>query len=400
MSVNRILILDTNVLYNDWYMKQAHIVSLEIFVRNDELQIVIPEVVLIELKNKFKYYLKKHISDLNKSKIPFQRLVDFEIKTPSETHLDSLFEKYCQHLDSRLRKLQVEIIRVPNTTHSIILDRIYTCKKPFKKPDLRKDKINFGDQGYKDYLIWESILKHLISKKDNIVFFISNDNAFFNSNESDLHEDLYKDLDSLKISRNNIHHFSNLNSFYGYYIETYHKELIAIIKEEPFDLEKIFKDKEDLIIESISQEAESYLSQKVSDDIQVLMICQVDLINHFYSNTIKSDLLNMYFQAIIWINADCIVFKGDIYAYDSDLEGIEISVNDWEWNNHYADANISFKLPVSVVVSWNDKKRELVAIEIEGLDYSILYYCPNCEYPITSDSAEYCPKCSKSFIPA
>lgn len=103
-----------------------------------------------------------------------------------ENYVPSELKKYKEHLDLKLKEFKISILPLPKISHQNILDHIITEKPPF----------NGSDSGYKDFLIFHSILEN-ITKYNSEVIFISNDSDFGEKT-------IYSELDELNLSKHKI----------------------------------------------------------------------------------------------------------------------------------------------------------------------------------------------------
>jgi hypothetical protein len=75
----------------------------------------------------------------------------------------------------------------------VVVDRALACKRPFLE----------GEKGYRDTLIWLSLLEHIkvTDSQDEIVFITANSKDFFESGSKDtFHPDLITDIQALPTS--------------------------------------------------------------------------------------------------------------------------------------------------------------------------------------------------------
>ena len=51
------IVLDTNIIYRDWYLSGINFGLLEKFLKQSNAKLFVPEIVVLEAKNKFKQEL-------------------------------------------------------------------------------------------------------------------------------------------------------------------------------------------------------------------------------------------------------------------------------------------------------------------------------------------------------
>ena len=80
---------------------------------------------------------------------------------------------------------------IPGISHEIVIDRIYDRKAPFRQNEKNKDA------GYKDFLIWNTVLKLARTNSDQEVVLVTADRDF--TKDGELHPHLAADADGLKV---------------------------------------------------------------------------------------------------------------------------------------------------------------------------------------------------------
>lgn len=200
MKSNKYLIVfDSNVL-NIQYDKKADFTRFyfnstfhNVIDKIEELDIyhnvsvAIPVVVWEEMKQQkidaYHQKLEQVKRSFAKFSFPFYELMDRGgEEVPYGIYLTQEIEKYKNELSKR----QVSILTLALPTEKkfmSIVDRAFKRKPPFGGKDTNSDK------GFKDVLLWESILEYKSQNKDNEILFYTKDKIF---NRELLHE--FKEL--------------------------------------------------------------------------------------------------------------------------------------------------------------------------------------------------------------
>jgi hypothetical protein len=172
----KIVVLDTNALVRDWHFKAPSLSSLFDLGRRSELRIVVPEVVVLELVNKYREEVLSVDEDLKKSGAQLDRLG--LVSQLPKIGANEAAQRYEGWLREHLSAARVQVAAIPDIPHLELLVRVLQRRRPFSA----------GDKGYRDALIWESVLS--LGDRPSI-HLISADNAFYVSNDSGiLHPDL------------------------------------------------------------------------------------------------------------------------------------------------------------------------------------------------------------------
>ena len=200
-----IVILDSNIFTADFHMAGNNFKLLIDFLRRTDNKLVVPKIVLLEVKHNFE-------NELKKAQKKIQHEIDNLKRRIGNIHLDNPLtneflkhehRSYCKQFEKKLIDIDAEILEHPNISHEFIAKRAVYKKKPFKQN---------GD-GYRDLLIWESIINLLQSQEKPVILVTKNTKDFCSSNNNSLHEDLKMDLIQRKVSNNKLFLYGDLKMF-------------------------------------------------------------------------------------------------------------------------------------------------------------------------------------------
>ena len=183
------VILDTNVIFEDFNFRKTNTQILLSEVKEGNLALLIPEIVLDEAVNKYRQRLEKGQKDITSELETLGELAQQVFKSPIATQqVEQLANEYRARLDQLFKDYGITIIPYPTTDHRFLANKAMHKKKPF----------NSNEKGYRDNLIWENI-KSLISavdediaSKPEVVFVTHNHTDFMSGDK--LHEDLTSEL--------------------------------------------------------------------------------------------------------------------------------------------------------------------------------------------------------------
>lgn len=194
------ILIDTNIFYNNWYLDNAYFEYFFNFIENTNSQLLISDVVVEEVENKFneqlnvlRHNFKKNIQQSEKllnKKFDFnlkEVLVNFSFKSVLDSKCDNI--------------IYFEYEKVSNKT---LVHRAISVTKPFGE----------NDKGFRDSLIWLSFLEFIKENKtdDEIVMINNNSKDFMNKEKNGLDSQLLKDLETNNIS-NEFFVFTSLKEF-------------------------------------------------------------------------------------------------------------------------------------------------------------------------------------------
>lgn len=173
------VILDTNIIVSDLYMKSSKFRLLFEFSKKIPFDILIPEVVIDEVIHKYSEMFKKQLLIYEKSISqlkPFLYGRNHDFLTFDITMQE---ESYRDYLNDLVKNEKVKLIPYPETKHKSIVLHELSGKKPFKD----------SGAGYRDMLIIDSICEKFKFPEESIIFISNNSNDF--GIEPNFHEDLF-----------------------------------------------------------------------------------------------------------------------------------------------------------------------------------------------------------------
>ncbi|WP_140920913.1 PIN domain-containing protein [Limnobaculum xujianqingii] len=241
-----LILIDTNIFYNNWKMSSAMFQVLSNFIKNtSENKLLIPFVIIKETQNKYNEEIKKLEKDILQLEGRVKRF------TGSEFSIDSL--------NNEIKKFNFEdeLLKIfPNTCvisssyidNDLLLDKAIFSKRPFRD----------NEKGYRDALIWNGLTQYLYRNKvnDKVIFITNNSHDFMSpmKEKKEFHSDLIEDLFNLEL-QNKFFIYSSLSEFITEHVD---QELHSFSHE---DIEKI-KEK---FLENIESEFESYTPVYMED---------------------------------------------------------------------------------------------------------------------------------------
>ena len=179
------IFVDTNIFYNDWFMRNANFKYLFHFLNNEGHSLIVSDLVIQESENIRNRELSEALHEINSGIKKAQKLNSSKL----EYYEDDLGVKSYDLLSIiKSRAENVEEIGYENISHSEVVSRALKNKKPFLD----------GEKGYRDTLIWLSFIDYLVNKNinDDVVFITQNKSDFFRKKKDfiSFHPDLVADF--------------------------------------------------------------------------------------------------------------------------------------------------------------------------------------------------------------
>lgn len=372
------VVLDTNIIFNHWFFDSPNFNLLEVACNLGLFEVYIPEVVYLELQANYSKELQDSIRYNNFCRLTKRLGIDL----PS---LEYINEEYKNFLDNKINNSCFKNLSLPEEINvKKILVKSVKGKKPFK---------GSSGKGLKDELIWQTILKSLLSNRYKVYFITNNVKDFgYNTN---LHRDLKEDLLELEISDGSCIIYKSLPDFIEKYVipklESPEESVSQFI--EKFIQEKIHK-----FIDEIEIKCNYFLDLYIEDP----ELIDISLEEHTFIEEIRylSDGYDQVYARIITGGQaviDAFLFKSDYYALDPNVKKF-ISIMDEDWNDHYMWIEIYPQVTLNLSIILNIRTKEVISFEGELECDEIYGFCKYCSEPLYSDAAEVCPNCGKNLF--
>ena len=186
-------VLDANTVIAERYGGSAHIRALLSASSAVGYKVYLPKVALEEIAAKYERELAKNAKKAGQSLSRLSRLLDRSLGSPVE-EFDSTEEtkSFREGLLTHLRMTESLIIDYPDTLHETLVKRATSRKRPFDD----------NGSGYRDAIIWESVLE-LATQVEGPIVLVTKDKDF-REGSSNLHGDLIKDLERLGLPEDKV----------------------------------------------------------------------------------------------------------------------------------------------------------------------------------------------------
>ena len=367
------IIIDTNVIHLDFKLNKARIVTLCNTSTILGHEIFIPEVVIDEIVKQYDEKAEEYINSFNKA---LKKLSDLSTSPITQTPIDAkgFISNYRNELNNRIKQLGIGIIPYPNTGHKIMVARELGKKKPFKD----------STKGYRDALIWDSVMEHTQKYSSNcgIIFLTANSKDFADKDKKDLHTDLIADCISNGIPTTSIRLVTDIQNFIDNEIilrSTELKEKFNQLQQDgglgDIDFiqliqDYISKDMLDNLISSNDFDSYPGYAPGLYENPEITSIEKVSC----SFNTIReisSDTILIQSEVSVLVDLDCFIFRADLPLIDDSKFP---TIIDYEWNDHYvlASDSATFKFQFNILTDTNFKNVKSIEDNLQQVKYSTI----------------------------
>ena len=335
------LVLDTNIIHEDFHLKRPRITKLSSAATKLGYDLLIPEVVVDEMVNQYRKKMASYLSSYAEVVKMMARTQERPDKYDKEAFLQTNVDEYERFLRKQIAELGIQTIPYPTVDIKELVHKDLKVKKPFKE-------VKDGNIGYRDALIWESI-KSICQQpqaliEDPQIEFLTENTRDFADSDKTLHPDLVKELKNAGLAENCVVLIPDVKVFFEKRIDTELEELDEIkeklLKEGKYNRFNLQEEAERVLnkdyIEDVIDDSDfdsgqrCYLPGFVEDptvnDVYIPKIEEV-AVRRLTDQTVLIEVI-----ATVAVELDFFVYKSDYYLFDEDKMPYIIES---EWNDHY-----------------------------------------------------------------
>ena len=355
------VILDSSIICRDFTLSGSTFRAFFDGLKPTGHSLYIPKVVFDESVNKYFERLKNSKREIEKGIRNLERLTKQEVSRPvGDEDLERLKEEYKQLLQEKFNAIQVRYLNYPQTSHEEITKRALRRRKPFDGD---------GQKGYRDTLIWESILELASeSQTEPIVFVTANVKDFASGNDIQLHQDLLEDL-TLRLGdeKGEVVLFKDLEDF----VDEHIKPALEFLKNTRSQLN--YGKYSDLdLYEFVEGGLASYiggvelnpLDIDLPREFETPSISSIGEINDISVTDVRqlsTGELLISFLASVEANFDFFVFKPDYYALSDEQQQF---IWDRDWNEHYMAGSVSLGVYLNLSLTFDTASKQVTSAQV------------------------------------
>ena len=357
-------VLDANTVIAEQYGASAHMRALLSASSAVGFQVHLPKVALEEIAAKYERELSKNAKEADKSLSRLSWLLGRSIDSPVDG-FDSKeeTESFRERLLSHLGMTESHIIDYPDTPHETLVKRATSRKRPFDD----------NGSGYRDALIWESVLELAKQVKGPIVL-VTKDKDF-REESSNLHGDLIKDLERLGLPEDKVTLATDLAGLVDQHVRPNLGTLpwessLQYLAQGGVNLEESITR---ILLDACSgkewEPAELGIPWEYESPT-LAMIADVSGLTVIDIGQLNSSQVLVKVEAEVIAEFDVFVYKPDWYT----SEDSRLTVVEFDWNDHYVWAEIPLPLHCNldlVIDVSNPEQQEVrnVSVEFQPIEF-------------------------------
>lgn len=164
--------IDTNIFMNESFFRSAQAQAFLKACSIIQVSVVIPDIVIDEVLGNFPKTLKAKVKALQVAQKELGRLIEI---APQEISASEEVDAYQDWLLELFEEKGVVILPYPEVKLKTMVQKSYENEKPFKETG----------EGYKDFLVWETVIKHIEGKSTTSPnYFLTNNTRDFGAKDS------------------------------------------------------------------------------------------------------------------------------------------------------------------------------------------------------------------------
>ncbi|MGW3176040.1 PIN domain-containing protein [Streptomyces sp. NPDC001153] len=198
MSSKPTVVVDTSCFYSDLSLENEAWKTLLLQSSQGKIALWVPEIVIRETIRHYSRSLDESIRSMRTGLAPLRALrLDVDL-LPAHKDLESSVREKAEGFEGRLRaKLgasKVRILPLPEVSHEELINRALLERKPFRNKGVDPEKR--GPDGYRDTLIWMSVVEASrdLESNDLLIVVTNNHKDFCDRDDENLSSDLLADL--------------------------------------------------------------------------------------------------------------------------------------------------------------------------------------------------------------
>ena len=389
------IVLDSNVFVNrDWHVDQPNMFLLKSAVEKGLVEVIVPEIVSQEVKNHYKEKVtKEHADIVGKAKRLNGILKGDEILKIGEFDIDTIATNYNQSFDENLSALPANRPGYEAIPHGDLIARDLDRRRPFQD----------SGKGYRDSLLWETILREVADNELDTILVTNNKNDFCSGDDYSLHPNLVDDLERRGIPKDRVRVYKDLDSF----IDQEVKPQLALAAqalqalnektEDAFSFEQWFDDNTETICSKLTDQIIEYglptLPYEMLESLYVTYIENPQSIEAVEIYELDNDREYIEYSFIADVSISLTIYRPDFYWIEQEHE---LQIEDASSDDKLVWASTYLIIPLEIALTMNKNNKEIESFELSIPDF--YGWCHECGAPILHDSAEACSSCGQRLF--
>ncbi|MHB8486844.1 MAG: PIN domain-containing protein [Candidatus Acidiferrales bacterium] len=359
----KLIVLDANVFIADYWLRSPSFVLLRDFLTKTDAVLIVPKIVAEEAVNHHAEDINRLMAEVRSLNRNSGRLLRSYKGQPPETIVKhNRADSYEDFLLSQLKTLKAKIPEYREIPHSEIVRRDLRRKRPFQE----------SGKGYRDTLLWESIVRQGTEKGALTVFITQNTRDFADSN-GDLHSDLMSDIWDKRAEGTELVLCPSLPAFTDTYIVPFLVErkdfamLVRADKVPGLNLKEATEASDDALTEAVNNSPSVMIGDPGQYEPEVDVIGDICEFDVKHASEISKDTLLIVFEFQATV-AFTYFLPRDEYVTMSDDAIRGIAILDANWNEYVMQVESVCTVRFNCRLTFNSRSEEVESFEVESVE--------------------------------
>lgn len=367
------IVLDTCVICRDFRMsKSAFRVFLDGLSRAG-YSLHIPKLVCDEVLNKYAEELRSRADGIGRAIAKLERFTGHEFGRPlSDADLQDLLNEYTELLNAKFTAVQTDFLDYPDISHETLVSRALKRRKPFSE----------SGKGYRDALIWETILHLATSGEMQPIAFISCNPKDFADGNGQLHPDLLEDIASLGEQCCEVVFFDSLEIFVDNHIKP-RLEILGDIRKQleanQYPNLRLDKFVEEELVSHVGGTELAPLDLGLPPEFETPSLSSVQGIygiDEVDARQLSTGELLISLSASVDGEFDFFLFKADYYTLPEEERPF---IWDMDWNEHYMAGSVAADVNLKLNFTFDTNANQVTSVQIVEITPKARVYLPIAE---------------------
>lgn len=352
------VVFDSTEVWKDLLFSKTSMRVLFEYKESIGIKVALPQVVVLEAINHVREEIEAAVVANNNRISKLSKTAAISIgKMLYQRDIDKLVDEFRGKIEKVIEKKFDALIPIPEVPHENLVMRDLNRKKPFER----------SGKGYRDALIWESILQLGRETQDKIVF-ISENTKDFSEDGSGLHKDLRDDQFEAGLYRSGVDLITSVREFVSEHIIPKLPEEKRIIEsfnqvsKQPFEdalIDWMYDQFYGIDIDGDEIDLEYYY-----EEITLTGVTQVNTMDCIESREISDTKGYLKLACEFEIDVDTTIHSSN---YDSYISDNSLSWNDLDYESSYTSESIQCTVEWIIIVQVDREKGIIDSVEIESL---------------------------------